>query len=382
MSGRHSVMIAAGGTGGHIFPAVALAQALVARGHEVAFVTDSRGAAIGPEQLGLPAGATCHTVPAGRIGGGLLRTMRGGFDIIAGTLAARRLIRRIGPAVAVGFGGYPSVPPMLAAGLSGVPTIIHEQNAVLGRANRRLARAAEAFALSFVNTRGIEDFSGTAAELVGNPVRADIAALRDRPYVPPRGTVELLIMGGSLGAHVFAEIVPAAFAELNPALRRRFRITQQCRTEDLDAVRAAYRGLDMAVELAPFFDDVPARLARAHLVVCRAGASTVAELTTAGRPALYVPYPSAADDHQTANARAIEATGGAWVLPQPEFTAGALAGWLEAAAEEPETLAQVAGAARAAAHPDAAERLADMVEARLPANGGSGNGNGLAEAAE
>jgi UDP-N-acetylglucosamine--N-acetylmuramyl-(pentapeptide) pyrophosphoryl-undecaprenol N-acetylglucosamine transferase len=376
------VMIAAGGTGGHIFPAVALAQALAARGRGVAFVTDARGAALGADKLGLPATATCHTVSAGRLGGGLLRSLRGGVDLLSGTFAAHRLIRRIRPSLAVGFGGYPSVPPLLAAGLAGVPTILHEQNAVLGRANRRLGRGASAFALSFAATRGMEAFAGAPAEVVGNPVRADIAALRDRPYVPPRGAIELLIMGGSLGAHVFAEIVPAAFATLDPALRRRFRITQQCRKEDIDATRTAYRALDMAVELAPFFDDVPARLARAHLVVCRAGASTVAELTTAGRPALYVPYPSAADDHQTANARAIEATGGAWVLPQPEFTAGALAGWLEAAAEEPETLAQVAGAARAAAHPDAAERLADMVEARLPANGGSGNGNGLAEAAE
>jgi UDP-N-acetylglucosamine--N-acetylmuramyl-(pentapeptide) pyrophosphoryl-undecaprenol N-acetylglucosamine transferase len=267
---------------------------------------------------------------------------------------------------------------MLAAGLSGIPTIIHEQNAVLGRANRRLARGAAAFALSFAATRGVEAFPGVAVELVGNPVRADIAALRDRPYAPPRGTIELLIMGGSLGAHIFADIVPAAFAALDPALRRRFRVTQQCRREDIEATQAAWRALDMAAELAPFFNDVPARLARAHLVVCRAGASTVAELTTAGRPALYVPYPHAADDHQTANARAIEAAGGAWVLPQPEFTAGALAGWLEAAAEEPETLARVAAAARAAAHPDAAERLADLVAARLPANGG----NGYAEAAE
>ena len=377
MSGGRSIMIAAGGTGGHIFPAVALAQALCARGHGVAFVTDARGAAIGAEQLGLPEGASCHTVPAGRIGGGLLQSMRGGMDIIAGTLAARRLIRRLGPSVAVGF-GYPSVPPMLAAGLSGIPTIIHEQNAVLGRANRRLARGAAAFALSFAATSGVEAFPGVAIELVGNPVRADIAALRDRPYVPPRGVIELLIMGGNLGAHVFAEVVPAAFAALDPALRRRFRVTQQCRKEDIEATQAAWRALDMAAELAPFFTDVPARLARAHLVICRAGASTVAELATAGRPALYVPYPHAADDHQTANARALEAAGGAWVMPQPEFTAGALAGWLEGAAEEPETLAQVAAAARAAARPDAAERLADMVVARLPANGG----NGFAEAAE
>lgn len=378
MSGRHTIMIAAGGTGGHIFPAVALMQALDARSYAIAFLTDARGAAIAPETLGLPDAVARYTVPVGRVGGGLLRTVRGGMDIIAGTLAARRLIRRIGPAVAVGFGGYPSVPPILAAGLAGVPTIIHEQNAVLGRANRRLARAADAFALSFAETRGVEAFGAVAAELVGNPVRTDIAALHERPYVAPRGAIDLLVMGGSLGASIFAEIVPAAFATIEPTLRRRFRITQQCRSEDLDATRAAWRALDMAVELAPFFDDVPARMARAHLVICRAGASTVAELTTAGRPALYVPYPYAADDHQMANARAVEKAGGAWVMAQPEFTAGALAGWLEAAADDPETLARVAANARAAAHPDAAERLADMVEARLPANGDSG----FAEAAE
>jgi UDP-N-acetylglucosamine--N-acetylmuramyl-(pentapeptide) pyrophosphoryl-undecaprenol N-acetylglucosamine transferase len=280
--------------------------------------------------------------------------------------------------VAIGFGGYPSVPPMIAAGLSGVPTILHEQNAVLGRANRRLARYAGALALSFDATQGIAAFRGDRVEVVGNPVRAEIAVLRDRPYAAPRGLIDLLIMGGSLGANVFAEIVPAAFAEIDIGLRRCFRVSQQCRPEDTDAARATYRSLDMAVELARFFEDVPARLARAHLVICRAGASTVAELTTAGRPALYVPYPHAADDHQTANARAIEVAGGGWVMSQPEFTAGALAGWLESAAAEPTTLAQVAAAARAAAHPDAAERLADMVEARLPANGG----RGYAEAAE
>lgn len=377
------IMIVAGGTGGHMFPGVALARALSLRGHRVVFVSDARGAAVSRENLGLPAEIERYEVSAGRLGGGIFITGRGLLALIMGFTEARRLVRRLQPSLAVGFGGYPTVPPILAAGLAGVPTIIHEQNAVLGRANRRLARGARAFALSFERTAKLSDAGAARARVVGNPVREEIAALATHPYTPPTDIVQVLVLGGSLGAQVFSKIVPAAFESMPPEARLRFRVAQQCRPEDIDGVRATYRTLQMPVELATFFDDVPQRLARSHMVICRAGASTVAEMTAAGRPALYVPFPHAADDHQTDNARAVENGGGGWVFPQPEFTPGALAGWLEAALEDPQALASVANAARTLGNPSAADRLADMVEGLLPLNGDAGDPMApLREAAE
>lgn len=377
------IMIVAGGTGGHMFPGVALARALSLRGHRVVFVSDARGAAVSRENLGLPAEIERYEVSAGRLGGGIFITGRGLLALIMGFTEARRLVRRLQPSLAVGFGGYPTVPPILAAGLAGVPTIIHEQNAVLGRANRRLARGARAFALSFERTAKLSDAGAARARVVGNPVREEIAALATHPYTPPTDIVQVLVLGGSLGAQVFSKIVPAAFESMPPEARLRFRVAQQCRPEDIDSVRATYRTLQMPVELATFFDDVPQRLARSHMVICRAGASTVAEMTAAGRPALYVPFPHAADDHQTDNARAVEKGGGGWVFPQPEFTPGALAGWLEAALEDPQALASVANAARTLGNPSAADRLADMVEGLLPLNGDAGDPMApLREAAE
>ncbi len=367
------IMIVAGGTGGHMFPGVAVAQILSARGHRIAFVSDTRGAAVSRENLGLPPDIERYAVSAGRLGGSFFSASRGVVALIKGFTEARRLVRRLQPSLAVGFGGYPTVPPILAAGLAGVPTIIHEQNAVLGRANRRLARGARAFALSFENTAKLSEAGAARARVVGNPIREEIAALATQPYEPPGEVLQLMVLGGSLGAQVFSKIVPAAFQTMAPELRPRFRVAQQCRAEDIEAVRAIYRELQMPVELATFFEDVPQRLARTHLVICRAGASTIAEMTTAGRPALYVPYPHAADDHQTANARAIETGGGGWLFPQPEFTPGALAGWLEAAVEDPASLAGVAETARKLGNPTAAERLADMVERLLPLNGDAGD---------
>lgn len=369
---RRPILIAAGGTGGHMFPAVALCRALAARGHALAFVTDPRGANVASETLGLDPAVERHTVSARGLGGGPLGLAKGVIALARGFLESRRLVRELNPAVAVGFGGYPTVPPILAAGMAGVATVIHEQNAVLGRANRRLARGARAFALSFAETRFLDDAGRARARVVGNPVRPDVAALSTRPYTAPDETINLLILGGSLGAQVFSKIVPAAFRGLDPALRARFRIVQQCRQEDIETVRAAYDEMGLQAELATFVPDVPARLAAAHVVICRSGASTVAEITAAGRPALFVPYPHAADGHQMANAREIEAAGGAWVLAQAEFTPAALAGWLEAALEDGETLARVAAAARSRGHPDAAEALADLVESLLPANGNGG----------
>lgn len=382
MSGARPILIAAGGTGGHMFPAVALADALTARGHPIVFVSDPRGAAIPSDVLGLPESVERRAIAARSLGGGLKGLAAGLKALAQGFFQSRRLIRNLQPVVAVGFGGYPSVPPILAAGMAGVPTVIHEQNAVLGRANRRLARGARAFALSFAQTRYLKSAGHARTTVVGNPVRPEIAALAARPYTPPSGVIDLLVVGGSQGAQVFSKIVPAAFAALTPAQRARFRVAQHCRAEDIAGVREAYAGMNMDADLETFFDDVPARLAAAHLVVGRAGASTVAELTAAGRPALYVPYPHAVDDHQMANARAVEAAGAGWVMAQSEFTPAAMAGWLEAALESADALARVASAARALGHPDAAGRLADLVEHLLPANGNGDHVPPLREAAE
>lgn len=373
MSNLHRpILIAAGGTGGHMFPAVALANSLTTRGRRVMFVTDPRGAAVTTEVLGLANTVARHTISARSLSGGIKGAAAGASALARGFFEARRLIREHAPVIAVGFGGYPTVPPILAAGLAGLPTVIHEQNALLGRANRRLARGAAAFALSFAQTQRLKSTGHARSTVVGNPVRAEIAALAARPYTPPSGVIDLLIVGGSQGAQVFSKIVPAAFKALSAPQRARFRIAQQCRAEDIEEVRDIYASLNMPVELQTFFEDIPARLAAAHLVVGRSGASTVAELTAAGRPALYVPYPHAADDHQMANARAVEAAGAGWVMAQGEFTPAAMAGWLEAALESSEALARVASAARALGHPDAADRLADLVEHLIPANG---NGN-------
>lgn len=372
------ILIAAGGTGGHMFPAVSLANVLSARGHTVMFVTDPRGATVSSDVLGLFPNVSRHTISARSLSGGPKGVVAGVTALVRGFFESRKLIREHDPILAVGFGGYPTVPPIMAAGMAGLQTVIHEQNALLGRANRRLARGASAFALSFAQTQRLKSAGHARSTVVGNPVRAEIAALAARPYTPPSGVIDLLIVGGSQGAQVFSKIVPTAFKSLTAPQRARFRVAQQCRAEDIEDVRKTYAELKMPVELQTFFEDIPSRLAAAHLVVGRSGASTVAELTTAGRPALYIPYPHAVDDHQMANARAVEAAGAGWVMGQNEFTPAAMAGWLEAALESSDALARVASSARALGHPDAGDKLADLIEHLLPANG-NGNGTDMTE---
>jgi UDP-N-acetylglucosamine--N-acetylmuramyl-(pentapeptide) pyrophosphoryl-undecaprenol N-acetylglucosamine transferase len=362
--GNGPIILAAGGTGGHMFPAEALARALLARGRAVALVTDARGQAFGDALSDVPV----HRIRAATLGAGLLGKVRTVAELGLCTFLARRLLGGLDPAVVVGFGGYPSVPTMLAAQRMGVATLIHEQNAVLGRANRLLAKGARVVATSFPSVAGL------AAERqvrTGNPVRPAIAALRDLAYAAPHGDtpIELLITGGSQGAQILGEIIPAAAALLAPSLKQRLRIFQQARAEQVDAVRAAYELAGIQAEVAPFFKDMPARLAACQLAVTRAGASTVAELAACGRPALLVPYPHATDDHQTANAKALAASGGAWVVPQPEFTPPSLAARLALLLESPATLAMAADASRGWGIPDAAEKLADAVLDLAPGNG-------------
>jgi UDP-N-acetylglucosamine--N-acetylmuramyl-(pentapeptide) pyrophosphoryl-undecaprenol N-acetylglucosamine transferase len=355
------IALAAGGTGGHMFPAEALARELLGRGFRVALVTDRRGQAFGDA---LP-GVALHRIRAGRLGAGLASKVVGLAGLALGTLQAGRLLRALAPAAAVGFGGYPSVPTMLAASRLGLPTLLHEQNAILGRANRLLAPRAKVIATAFAEVGAVRAADRPRLVLTGNPVRPAIAALRGTPYRIPAadGPFEILVIGGSQGARVLSEVVPAAFAALPETLRRRLRVTQQARAEDLEAVRRAHAASGVAAELAPFFADVPARLARAQLVISRSGASSMAELTVIGRPAILVPYLHAADDHQTANARALEKAGGAWVIAQESFTAPALAEMLAALMAAPDRLAAAAAAAHAQGRPDAAHALADLVAA-------------------
>lgn len=351
------VVLAAGGTGGHVFPAEALAGELLGRGHRAVLVTDRRGRAFG----GTLGRLQTYRINAGGVAGrGALGRLRGLFEVCMGFFQARSLLRRLRPALVIGFGGYAAAPTVAAAAQAGIATAIHEQNAVLGRANRLLAPRVDHIATSFREVRLLDAGKAT---LTGMPVRPAIAALRGIPYpaLDVGGPIRLLVLGGSQGARVFSEVLPAALERLPDPLRRRLDVCQQCRPEDLEAVRAAYDRLGIAATLSSFFRDVPERLAAAHLVIARSGASTVAELTVAGRPAILVPYPYAIDDHQTANAHAVDEAGGAWLVPQPSFTAETLAARLEALFTAPGTLNRAAACAFDAGRPDAAARLADLV---------------------
>ncbi len=356
------IVIAAGGTGGHFFPAEALAATLVERGHRVVLMTDARsGAARSPVFAGRE-----HYVlkGAGIAGRGARRAARAMLALAAGTLQARRILAGLDAAVIVGFGGYPSVPPILAARLlARRPRIVlHEQNAVLGRANRFLAinvlnRRADLLALGFAETARVPH--RLAVQVTGNPVRPAIQALRGVPFAVPDGRICLLVTGGSLGARVFSDVVPDAVAALPAQLRAALRVVQQCRVEDLARVRASYKEAGVESEQAPFFTDMAERLRAAHLVVARAGASTCAEITVAGRPAILVPLPGAIDGHQAANARALT---GAMVIPQAELTPARLSAELAGLLASPARLATAAQLAAGCAHADAAASLADAIE--------------------
>jgi UDP-N-acetylglucosamine--N-acetylmuramyl-(pentapeptide) pyrophosphoryl-undecaprenol N-acetylglucosamine transferase len=354
------IVIAAGGTGGHLFPAEALAAELLARGERIALMTDARSAAFESAAFANAERFVLHG--SGLSGIGALRAAKGAMALAAGTWQARGLLRRLRAAAVVGFGGYPSVPPLIAAlGMLGrrPVTVLHEQNAVLGRANRLLGRRADALALSFAATCKVP--SGARAQVVGNPIRPALAALAGRDYPGTEGALRLLVLGGSLGARVFADVVPPAVAALPEALRQRLVVAQQCRPEDLNRVRSAYQAAGVPAELSPFFPDVAGRLAMAHLVVARAGAGTVAELACAGRPAILVPLPHAIDDHQQANARMLAEAGAAIVMPQSGFTPARLGTELATQLADPRALARAAASAAKLAQPEAARRLADLV---------------------
>ena len=356
---QRPVVLAAGGTGGHVFPARALAEALAARRHRVVLITDRRGGAFDTDL-----GIEVHRIRAGGIAGrGLVAKLGGAVKLLLGWLDARSLLRSLNPAVVVGFGGYASVPTVQAAHGLGLRTVLHEQNAVLGRANRLLARKATAIATCFAEVQKVASADQKKVRLTGNPVREALRAIRTAPLPPltDNGTREILVTGGSQGASAFAKLVPAAVALLPGELRNRLRVAQQARPAECEEVEHAYDELGVTAEVKPFFDDMPARLRAAHLLICRSGASTVAENTVVGRPSLLIPYPSAIDDHQTANAHAIEAAGGAVVLPQATLTPQALSDQLAALLDDPARLTAMAEAAHAAGRPDAVDDLTDLV---------------------
>lgn len=354
------VLIAAGGTGGHLFPAFSLCEELMRRGIESDLVTDVRA-----DQYGIDfPGRAVHHVPSATLRGRSPLALAQMLTTLGrGIWRARRLVRETMPTAVIGFGGYPTVPPLLAARLLGVPFAIHDANAVMGRANRLLARFASVIALSFDNTKHVRARYHGKTRVAGMPVRDSVkAAVKPYPKRSAADRFSLLVFGGSQGARVFADIVPGAIAGLPQVLRARLRLVQQVREEDMGRVKAAYAEVQIDAELAPFFPDLPQRMGAAHLVIGRAGASTVAELTVLGRPAILVPLPHALDNDQLENATRVHDAGGAWCIEQAEFTSERLRDELVALASTPETLERAAEAARSLGEPDAVLRLADVVE--------------------
>ena len=355
-----NIILAAGGTGGHMVPAHALAAELKARGHGVMLVTDDRGARI----PGLFDDVPTHLLPAGRLGGGPIGFLKAVRAVLAGRRAAKALYKAHKPDVVVGFGGYPAFPALLAASSCNVPTIVHEQNAVLGRVNRWVAGDAAAIATAYPDVQRLKRAYRGKVHLVGNPVRESVARLGTMPFPEYDDTapLKLLITGGSQGASILGTVVPDGLGRVPQRLRNRLQLVQQCRADDIEAVRGKYAALNIPAELLTYIEDMPDRLADAHLVIARAGASTIAELTAAGRPAILVPLPSATDDHQTANAHEMAKAGGARMIPQDEFTPELLAAQIEAIAGDAQALANAASRALSVGLPHATRDLADLVE--------------------
>ncbi|MBN8988664.1 MAG: undecaprenyldiphospho-muramoylpentapeptide beta-N-acetylglucosaminyltransferase [Rhizobiales bacterium] len=362
MSTSPLILLAAGGTGGHLFPAEALGVELIKRGFRVRLATDAR--AVRYSGLFSKANDNIDVVPSETVRGrNPISLARTAIMLGHGGLVALNLVRRLKPAAVIGFGGYPTLPPLLAARLLGVPGLIHDANAVLGRANRFLAGGVNAIATSLPGVLDRDPALAGKATTVGTPMRPAILAAAAIPFASPEenGPLRLLVVGGSQGARVMSDIVPPAIERLAPALWSRLILTQQVREEDMPRVRAVYDRLKINAELAPFFTDLPARLASSHLVVSRSGAGTVAELAAIGRPSILVPLPGAIDQDQFANAGVLANVGGALRIAQAEFTPDRLAAEISALAGAPEKLTAMATAARAMGRLDAAERLADLV---------------------
>ena len=354
-------VVAAGGTGRHLFPAQALAEALIARGWSVVLASDERVAGLSHDfpaerRIGLSAATYRPGDPIGML--------RAGIAVLHGALQAHAAYREIDPSVVVGFGGYPSAPALVGAILARRPTVIHEQNAVMGRANRMLASHVRTVACAFPTLLKAPPKVAARAFRVGNPVRPAIRALADLPYDPPtaEGPIRLLVTGGSQGARLLSELVPAAIAALPEALRHRLDIQQQARPDSMEIARRTYANANVQAEVAPFFRDIAGRLATAHLVIGRSGAGSVCEFAVAGKPSILVPLAIALDDDQGQNAKFLADAGGAEICRESQLTVASLSGALETLLTNPARLARMAAGARSVAIPDAAERLADVVE--------------------
>ncbi|MEC7701377.1 MAG: undecaprenyldiphospho-muramoylpentapeptide beta-N-acetylglucosaminyltransferase [Pseudomonadota bacterium] len=355
------ILLSAGGTGGHIFPAAALAEDLKSRGFDVALATDLRALKYKDSFVGVDV----HVLKSSAWSGGLLSKIKGAFSMALGYVQAKKLIADLKPEVVIGFGGYPSVPAVLAAQRQKIPTIIHEQNAILGKANVFLAPRAERIALSHEDSIGLDKDDKLRAVVTGNPVRKGVADLFTEPYpdIQPDGAFNIFVMGGSLGATVLSKVVPDALAALPEQYRKRINVVQQCREEDRESLKEKYKAAEIGADVSVFFNNVSEQLQKAHLIIARAGASTVSEVSTAGRPAIYVPYPHHADQQQKINAEAVANKGGAWVMVESGFTADALGARLETFLQNPQALFKAAEAAQSCAKPDAGRRLGNLVVA-------------------
>jgi UDP-N-acetylglucosamine--N-acetylmuramyl-(pentapeptide) pyrophosphoryl-undecaprenol N-acetylglucosamine transferase len=360
MTKNRTYILAAGGTGGHMVPAAALGEELARRGHHVALVSDDRGVRF-PR---LFEGVETHVLPAGRLGGGPLGWIRAAGKMMAGRSMAKKLYKELEPSCVIGFGGYPALPSLLAAFSAGIPTIVHEQNAILGRVNRFVGGRVDAIATSYEEVERLKPDWKAKTHLVGNPVREAVLALRARPYpiIEEDGIFRVLVTGGSQGASILSQVVPDGLALLPVHFRRRLQVTHQARLEDIETVRAKYLAHEIPADLSTYITDMPEALAWAHIVIARAGASTISELTAAGRPAILVPLPSATDDHQTANAKEITNAGGARTIPQRLFTAPELAKQIQKLGLDTQALENAAARARSCGRPNAARDLADLVE--------------------
>ncbi len=378
IKGRHRglIALAAGGTGGHLFPAQALAEELVRRGYITILLSDARAKEYGErfpavEIVEIPSSTLTPRRP--------WRLPLQAFRLWRGFEASRALLGRNRPRAVIGFGGYPSFPPLMAAVKLGIPVALHEQNAVMGRANRAMAGKADVIASSFPEIARLPRKLKERVVFTGNPVREAVLKAAEKPYEPPgpRGVFRLLVFGGSQGARFFSEMTPKILAELPVAVRKRLHVTQQCRPEDIEGVRKAYEALGIRAELESFFGDMPRRMAAAHLVMARSGASSVAELAVIGRPAIFVPLPHALDNDQLMNARAFAKAGAGWVFSQEAIAPERMAAFITRLRYKPEDLAAAHAAAKAFARPDAARRLADVVEGLL-----TGGGDGAAATEE
>lgn len=369
----HHILLTAGGTGGHLFPAQALASELGRRGHVVELATDERADKYGSE---FPARKT-HIIASETLRGrNPISLIKTAWRLAIGMFQARHVIKSFKPSVVVGFGGYPTFPPMFAAKQTGVPSILHEANGVMGRANKMLAKGATAIATSIPLANPEDSWSAKVTE-TGNPVRDAVIEASGKPYAPPQddGPFHLLVFGGSQGARFFSDLLPEAVGKLPTELRQRLKIVQQCRPEDLERVKSAYSDMGVEAELASFFTDMPARISASHLVVCRSGAGTVSELAVLGRPSILVPLPGSLDQDQAANAKLLENVGGGWPIRQADLSADRLSSELARFFAEPDLLAQAAQNALSVGKPDAVKRLADLVET-VAANATQKQGDG------